>query len=107
MIEWQKHYHTDSARETRLHPCTPCSSNIAGKVDNTIWKTLRSHCRISVDFDKIYVYCDKYCVYSDKCIFIIIKIKYVNSDNINDIYDKLNFIINYTYFITTNTNFIY
>ncbi len=38
---------------------------------------------------------------SDKYISIIIKTKYVNSNNINDIYNKLNFIINYTYFTKT------
>jgi hypothetical protein len=40
-----------------------------------------------------------FCVYIDKCIFIIVKIKYINFNKINNIYDKINFIINYTYFI--------
>jgi hypothetical protein len=35
-------------------------------------------------------------------VFIIVKTKYVNSSNMNDICDKLNFIINFTRFITTN-----
>jgi hypothetical protein len=34
-------------------------------------------------------------------VFIIIKIKFVNSDNISDICDKLNFITNYIHFTTT------
>ena len=32
---------------------------------------------------------------NDKYVSIIIKLKSVNSDNINDIYDKLNFTTNY------------
>ena len=40
-----------------------------------------------------------FCVYIDKCIFIIVKIKYINFNKINNIYDIINFIINYTYFI--------
>ena len=43
---------------------------------------------------------------SDKCVFIVVKVKYVNSGNINDICDKLNFTTNYTYFTITNTPFI-
>ena len=35
----------------------------------------------------------------NKYIFIVIKIKYVNYERISDIYDKVNFTINYTYFI--------
>ena len=35
---------------------------------------------IFVNFDKIYVFCDKYCVCIDKCVFIIVKIKCVNFD---------------------------
>ena len=57
-------------------------------------------------FDKIFVFCDKVCVCSDKCVSIIIKIKYVNSGNISDICDKLNFITNYTYFTTIDIYFI-
>jgi hypothetical protein len=58
------------------------------------------------EFDKICVFCDQYYVRSDKCVFIVVKIKCVNSSNISDICDKLNFTINYTYFTTTNTHFI-
>ena len=47
---------------------------------------------MDVDFNKICVFCDKYCICIDKCVFIIIKIKYVNSDKINNICDKINFI---------------
>ena len=45
-------------------------------------------------------------VLSDKCVFIVVKTKWMNSSNIIDICDKLKFITNYTNFITTNTNFI-
>ena len=38
-----------------------------------------------------------FCVSSDKYVSIVIKIKYINSDNMSNIYDKLKFIINYTY----------
>ena len=44
-------------------------------------------------FYKICVFCDKYCFRIDICVFIIIKIKYMNLDKINDICDKYNFII--------------
>jgi hypothetical protein len=53
--------------------------------------TLRSRHGIFVDFDKIYVFCSKCCVRIDKCVFIVIKIKYVNSGKICDICDKVNF----------------
>jgi hypothetical protein len=59
-----------------------------------------------VGFDKMFVFCDKVCVCSDKCVSIIIKIKYVNSGNISDICDKLNFITNYIYFTTIDIYFI-
>jgi hypothetical protein len=52
------------------------------------------------------VFCGKYCVRSDKCVSIIVKIKCVNSDNISDIYDKLNFTTKYTHVITTDIHFI-
>jgi hypothetical protein len=39
-------------------------------------------------------------------VSIVVKIKYVNSDNIGDICDKLNFTTNYAHFTTTNTHFI-
>ena len=59
---------------------------------------LRSRYGISVDFDKICVFCDKYCVSINKCVFIVVKIKCVNSGKIYDIYDKVNFTTNYTHF---------
>ena len=52
------------------------------------------------------MFCGKCYVRIDKCVSIAVKIKCVNFDNISDIYDKLNFIINYTYFTTTDTYFI-
>ena len=36
----------------------------------------------------------------------VVKLKCVNSGNISDICDKLNFITNYTHFIITDTHFI-
>ena len=48
-------------------------------------------CSFSVDFDKICMFCGKYCVYIDKCVFIIVKIKCVNLGKISDICDKVNF----------------
>ena len=42
------------------------------------------------------------CVRIDKCVFIVIKIKCVNSDRISDIYDKVNFSTNYIYFTISN-----
>ena len=68
--------------------------------------TLSSRHEISVGFNKICVFCDKYYVRIDKCVFIVIKIKYVNFDRINDIYDKINSTINYTHFIIPNIYFI-
>ena len=59
------------------------------------WGTLRSHHRIGVDFDKICVFCNKCCVRIDKCVFIVVKIKCVNSGRISD---KVNFTTNYTHF---------
>jgi hypothetical protein len=47
-----------------------------------------------------------FCVSSGKYVSIVIKIKYINSDNMSNIYDKLKFIINYTYFTTTDIYFI-
>ena len=44
-----------------------------------------------VDFNKICVFCGKYCIYIDKCVFIVVKIKCVNFDRISDICDKVNF----------------
>ena len=49
-----------------------------------------------IDFNKIGVFCGKYCIHINKYVFIVIKIKCVNSDRINDICDKVNFTTNYT-----------
>ena len=57
--------------------------------------TLRSGHGIFVDFDKICVFYDKYYVYIDKYVFIIVKIKRVNSDRICD---KVNFTIKHITF---------
>ena len=54
-------------------------------------KHLGSATEIGVDFDKICVFCDKCCVHIDKCVFIVVKIKCVNSGRISDICDKVNF----------------
>jgi hypothetical protein len=54
-----------------------------------------------VDFDKICVLCGKCCVYVDKYVFIVIKIKCVNSSRISDICDKINFIIKLHTFYNT------
>ena len=53
-----------------------------------------------------YVSCDKFCVRSDEYVFIIVKIKCVNSGNMSDNYGKLNFTTNYTKFTTMDTHFI-
>ena len=42
------------------------------------------------------------CVCIDTCVFIVVKIKCVNSDRISDICGKVNFITNYMYFTTPN-----
>ena len=69
-----------------------------------LWVTLRSYYRIVIDFDKICVFCGKYCVHNDKCVFIVVKIKNVNSGIINDICEKLDFTTNYIHFIKTHIN---
>ena len=51
-------------------------------------------------FDRMFVFCDKFCVRSDEYVSIIVKIKCVNSGNISDICNKLNFTTNYTYTTT-------
>jgi hypothetical protein len=61
--------------------------------------TLRSHHGTGIDFNKICLFCDKYYVRIDKCVFIVIKIKFVNSCRINDICDKVNFTTNYTHLL--------
>jgi hypothetical protein len=53
-----------------------------------------------------YVFCGKCYVCIDKYESIAVKIKCVNFNNISDIYNKLNFITNYTYFTTTDTHYI-
>ena len=53
--------------------------------------TIRSRHMTGVDFDKICVFCGKCCVCVDICVFIVVKIKCVNSSRINDICDKVNF----------------
>ena len=53
-----------------------------------------------------YVFSDNFWVSSGKCVFIIIKIKCVKSDNMSDICGKLNCITNYTQFTTTEKIFI-
>ena len=40
---------------------------------------------------------------SEKCVFTVIKTKCVNSNNISHICHKLNYIINYTYFMINDT----
>jgi hypothetical protein len=59
-----------------------------------------------VDFDKICVFCDKCCVRIDKYVFIVVKIKCMNSGRISDICYKVNFTTNYTHFTTLDRNFI-
>ena len=54
-------------------------------------ETLRFGYGNGVDFDKICMFCGKCCVRIDKCVFIVMKIKGVNSDKISDICDKVNF----------------
>ena len=54
-----------------------------------------------VDFDKISVFCDKCYVHIDICMSIVVKIKYVNSDRICDICNKINFIIKLYIFYNT------
>ena len=63
--------------------------------------TVRSCHGTCVDFDKICVFCGKSCVRIDKCVFIVVKIKCVNSDKISDIYDKVNFTIKLHTFYNT------
>ena len=72
----------------------------------------RSHYGTGVDFSNIYIYIyiyifyGKCCVCSYECVSVVIKIKCVNSSNMSDNCDKLNFITNYTYFTITDTHFI-
>ena len=48
------------------------------------------------------MFCGKYYVRIDKCVFIIVKIKYMNFGRISDICDKVNFTTNYIHFTTPN-----
>ena len=70
------------------------------------WVTSRSRYGIGIDFDNICVFCGKFCVNSGKCVFIVVKTKYVNSGNMSDICGKLNFIISYTQLLQINSYFI-
>ena len=45
-------------------------------------ETLSSRYGIRIDFDIFCVFCSKCCVCSDKYVFIVVKIKCVNSGNI-------------------------
>ena len=47
-------------------------------------RTLRSRHGTFVNFDKICVICGKCCVRINKCLFIVVKIKYVNFGRICD-----------------------
>jgi hypothetical protein len=71
---------------------------------NNIKGTHRSRHGIFVDFDKICVFCDKCCVRIDKCVFIVVKIKCVNSGRICDICDKINFTTKLHTFYNTLTD---
>ena len=71
------------------------------------WRTLRScHHRIFVDFDKICVFCGKCCVRINKCVFIVVKLKCVNSGRICDICNKVNFTTKLHTFYNTWQTFI-
>jgi hypothetical protein len=59
-----------------------------------------------VGFDKMFVFCGKFCVRSDKFVSIVIKIKCVNSSNVSDICNKLNVTTNYIHVTATDTYFI-
>ena len=52
-------------------------------------------------FDKICVFCGKYCSHINKYVFIIVKIKYVNFGRICDICDKVYFTIKLYIFYNT------
>ncbi len=71
---------------------------------------LRSCWGNSVAVGKICIFCGNCSICSGKCVSIVVKLKCVNSGNMNDICDKLNFTKNYThypiytYFITKNTD---
>jgi hypothetical protein len=71
-----------------------------------MWVTLRFCYVINVGFDQMCLFCGTFCVSSDKCMSIIVKIKCMNFDNMSNIYGKLKFNIKYIKFITTDTTFI-
>ena len=50
------------------------------------------------------MFCGKYCVRINKCVFIVVKIKCVNSGKICDIYDKVNFTTKQHTFYNTLTD---
>ena len=62
--------------------------------------TFRSHGTF-VDLDKIFVFCNKYCVCIDKYVLIVVKIKCVNFGRICD---KVNFTIKLHTFYNILTN---
>ena len=47
------------------------------------------------------MFCGKCCVRINKCVFIVVKIKYVNSGRISDICNKINFITKLQIFYNT------
>ena len=47
------------------------------------------------------MFCGKCCVRINKCVFIVVKIKYVNSGRISDICNKVNFITKLHIFYNT------
>ena len=59
---------------------------------------------LGVDFNKICVFYGKCCVRIDKYVFIVVKIKYINSGKISNICDKVNFTTKlYTFYDTWQT----
>ena len=67
----------------------------------SLGRTLGSRHGTFIDFDKICVICGKCCVRIKKCVFIIVKIKCVNSGRICD---KVNFITKLHTFYNTLTD---
>ena len=82
------------------------TSFLGNSVCTILGGTLRSHHRTFVDFDKICVFCGKCYVCIDICVFIVIKIKCVNSGRICDICDKVNFTTKLHIFYNTWQTFI-
>ena len=52
------------------------------------------------------MFCGKFCICFDICLFIVVKIKYMNSGRVGDICYKVNFTRYYTHFTTPNMHFI-